>query len=119
MQGKKTYQEKLFACFSLSERIPKDNFYRQLGNVLDLNYLYRLTKPYYGVSGQKSEDPVVFFKLQLRKVSRLCHIIFYLYSHLNSCFLTDSILLCCFFFLVSLKVRRLCAAGENLDFKLI
>ena len=62
MQGKKTYQEKLFACFSLSERIPKDNFYRQLGNVLDLNYLYRLTKPYYGVSGQKSVDPVVFFK---------------------------------------------------------
>ncbi|WOC39940.1 hypothetical protein [Polaribacter sp. HL-MS24] len=44
MQGKKTYQEKLFACFSLSERAPKDNFYRQLGSVLD--YLYRLTKAY-------------------------------------------------------------------------
>ncbi|AOR28256.1 transposase [Formosa sp. Hel1_33_131] len=65
MQGKKTYQEKLFACFSLSERIPKDNFYRQLGNVLELEYLYRLTRSYYGTSGQKSVDPVVFFKLCL------------------------------------------------------
>jgi len=65
MQGKKTYQEKLFACFSLSERIPKDNFYRQLGNVLELEYLYRLTRSYYGTSGQKSLDPVVFFKLCL------------------------------------------------------
>ena len=46
MQRKKTYQEKLFACFSLSERLPKDNFYRQLGSVLDLDYLYRLTKAY-------------------------------------------------------------------------
>ena len=65
MQGKKTYQEKLFANFQLSERIPKDNFYRRLGNVLDLNYLYRLTSSYYGTSGQKSVDPVVFFKLCL------------------------------------------------------
>ena len=46
MQGKKTYQEKLFACFSLSERVPKDNFYRQLGSVLDLEYLYGLTRAY-------------------------------------------------------------------------
>ncbi|WOC39973.1 hypothetical protein [Polaribacter sp. HL-MS24] len=50
MQGKKTYQEKLFACFSLSERVPKDNFYRQLGGVLDLEYLYGLTRAYYGTS---------------------------------------------------------------------
>ncbi|WOC40116.1 transposase [Polaribacter sp. HL-MS24] len=65
MQGKKTYQEKLFACFSVSERVPKDNFYRQLGGVLDLDYLYGLTRAYYGTSGQKSVDPVVFFKLCL------------------------------------------------------
>jgi transposase len=32
---------------------------------LDLNFLYPLTKQYYGVSGQKSIDPVVFFKLCL------------------------------------------------------
>src|SRR5690606_23411230 len=65
MQGKKQYQEKLFNQFQLSERIPKDNFYRRLKDVLDLDYLYSLTKRYYGSSGQKSIDPVVFFKLCL------------------------------------------------------
>jgi transposase len=65
MQGKKEYQEKLFAQFQLSERIPKHNFYRRLKRVLDLNFLYPITKGYYGDSGQKSIDPVVFFKLCL------------------------------------------------------
>tara|TARA_R110002167_G_scaffold344370_1_gene553842 strand:- start:124 stop:1695 length:1572 start_codon:yes stop_codon:yes gene_type:complete len=65
MQGKKEYQEKLFNSFQLSERIPKHNFYRRLKGVLDLNFLYKLTKDYYGESGQKSIDPVVFFKLCL------------------------------------------------------
>jgi len=65
MQGKKDYQEKLFAHFQLSERIPKHNFYRRLKAVLDLDFLYPLTKGYYGDSGQKSIDPVVFFKLCL------------------------------------------------------
>ncbi|WP_245628315.1 IS1182 family transposase [Croceitalea dokdonensis] len=65
MQGKKEYQEKLFAQFQLSERIPKNNFYRRLKGVLDLRFLYILTRPYYGESGQKSIDPVVFFKLCL------------------------------------------------------
>lgn len=65
MQGKKEYQEKLFSHFQLSERIPKNNFYRRLKGVLDLGFLYKLTKDYYGESGQKSIDPVVFFKLCL------------------------------------------------------
>ena len=65
MQGKKDYQEKLFSHFQLSERIPKNNFYSRLKGVLDLNFLYKLTKEYYGESGQKSIDPVVFFKLCL------------------------------------------------------
>jgi len=65
MQGKKIYQEQLFSQFLLSERIPKHNFYRQLKAVLDLDYLYKLTAPFYGSSGQKSIDPVVFFKLCL------------------------------------------------------
>ncbi|MCH2193121.1 hypothetical protein [Kordia sp.] len=63
MQGKKIYQEKLFSNFQLSDRIPKQNFYRRLLGVLDLDYLYELTKRYYGHSRQKSIDPVVFFKL--------------------------------------------------------
>ena len=65
MQGKKEYQEQLFTSFQLSERVPKENFYRRLKEVLDLRFLYKVTKKYYGESGQKSIDPVVFFKLCL------------------------------------------------------
>lgn len=65
MQGKKQYQEMLFASFSLSSRVPKENFYRQLRVILDLGYLYELAARYYGTSGQKSIDPTVFFKLFL------------------------------------------------------
>ncbi|MBL4655046.1 MAG: IS1182 family transposase, partial [Bacteroidia bacterium] len=45
--------------------IPEDNFYRRLKSILDLRFLYRFTKKYYGDCGQKSIDPVVFFKLML------------------------------------------------------
>ena len=53
MQGKKIYQEKLFNTFRLSDRVPEANFYRRLKDVLDLDYLYESTKPYYGSSGHK------------------------------------------------------------------
>lgn len=65
MQGIKYYQEKLFNDFRLSERVPETNFYRQLKEILDLNFLYQKTNAYYGASGQKSIDPIVFFKLCL------------------------------------------------------
>ena len=65
MQGKKDYQEQLFTSFQLSNHVPKDNFYRRLSEVLDLRFLYKLTKPYYGDCGQKSIDPIVFYKLCL------------------------------------------------------
>lgn len=65
MQGKKVYFEKLFSNFQLSHRVPKTNFYRRLKEVLDLSFLYQETKKYYGSCGQKSIDPVVFFKLCL------------------------------------------------------
>jgi transposase len=45
--------------------VPEENFYRQLKEALDLQFVYRQTKPYYGSEGQKSIDPVVFFKLML------------------------------------------------------
>ena len=65
MQGSKEYQEKMFTSFQLSERIPKENFYRRLKEGLDLCFLRKLTKGFYGQSGQKSIDPIVFFKLCL------------------------------------------------------
>lgn len=65
MQGKKQYTEQLFTSFQLSQRVPEDNFYRCLKEVLDLQWLYKATKPCYGTEGQQSIDPVVFFKLIL------------------------------------------------------
>jgi len=65
MQGKKDYQEKLFNNIQLSNRVPETNFYYRLKGVLELHFIYSLTKNYYGDSGQKSIDPVVFFKLCL------------------------------------------------------
>lgn len=65
MQGKKQYHEKPIPSFRLSERVPEDNFYRRLKEVLDLQWLYGATEKYYGREGHKSIDPVVFFKLIL------------------------------------------------------
>jgi transposase len=65
MQGKKPFKEKLFTNFQLSERVPADNFYRRLKEVLDFQWLYKATKKYYGTEGQQSIDPVVFLKLTL------------------------------------------------------
>ncbi len=65
MQGKKVYQEQLFNSFRLSDRVPPTNFYRRLKDALSLDFLYELTRDFYGSSGQKSIDPVVFFKLCL------------------------------------------------------
>lgn len=45
--------------------VPKNNFYRRIKQLLNLNFLYQVVAPYYGKCGQKSIDPVVFFKLQL------------------------------------------------------
>lgn len=65
MQGKKYYAAKLFTSFQLSERVPGDNFYRRLKDTIDMQWLYKATKKYYGREGQLSIDPVVFFRLML------------------------------------------------------
>ena len=65
MQGKKHFSEKLFLSFQVSDRVPTDNFYRRLREQLDLQFIYKTTKKYYGKEGQQSIDPVVFFKLIL------------------------------------------------------
>jgi len=65
MQGQKHYQEKLFTQFQLSQRVPEHNLYRRLKQELNFHFLRNLTKEHYGNCGQKSIDPVVFFKLCL------------------------------------------------------
>lgn len=49
----------------MSTRVPKDNFYRRLSEVLDLEFLLKETQTYYGCCGQKSINPIVFFKFCL------------------------------------------------------
>jgi hypothetical protein len=46
MQGKKHFSEKLFTNFQLSDRVPEDNFYRRLKEVLNLHWLYKATQKY-------------------------------------------------------------------------
>jgi transposase len=65
MQGKKQEKDKRIPSFRLSERVPRDNFYRRLKDALDLQWLYAATEKYYGTEGHKSLDPIVFFKLIL------------------------------------------------------
>jgi len=65
MLGQKDYQEKLFVSFSLSQRVPENNFYRRLKKLLDLQFIRDMARPYYGSEGQKSIDPTVFFRFML------------------------------------------------------
>jgi transposase len=62
MQGRKEYNPKMIYQLYLDELVPRDNYYRQLDSALDLRFLYKATDGYYGVEGQESIDPVVFFK---------------------------------------------------------
>jgi len=65
MQGKKKFTPKLFHQIQLQDLVPEDNFYRRLDSILDLQFLYKKTKKYYGSEGQKSIDPQVFIKICL------------------------------------------------------
>jgi transposase len=67
-QGKKERPE-LTLFIPTSEvygHIPKTHFYEQLDGVLDLSFVYDMTKPLYAEKiGRPSLDPVVFFKCML------------------------------------------------------
>jgi len=65
MQGKKAISPKMMYQVHLDELVPKENFYRKLSSELDLHFLYRETEKHYGIEGQQSIDPVVFFKICL------------------------------------------------------
>jgi hypothetical protein len=73
MLGKKDYQEKLYTNFQLSQRIPKDNFYRRLKGILDLHFLYKMVVSYYGKEGQKSIDPDSRIAVKPGKPRQLCY----------------------------------------------
>lgn len=65
MQGKKELKQKLLYQLSISDLVPEQNYYRRIDRELELQFIYRVTKKYYGREGQDSIDPVVFFKILL------------------------------------------------------
>jgi transposase len=65
MQGHKQFVDKVVLRFRLSERVPQQNLYRRLAELLDWHFLYQQTQALYSHTGQPSLDPVVFFKLVL------------------------------------------------------
>jgi transposase len=65
MQGRQEIQPKLFYQVSLEDLVPSNNYYRRLSACLDLGFLYGATAHCYGIEGQASIDPVVFFKMLL------------------------------------------------------
>lgn len=65
MQGKKTFEPKIFYELSLNRLVPEDDFYRKISQEVQFGFLYKATSHYYGKCGQDSIDPVVFFKILL------------------------------------------------------
>lgn len=65
MQGKKNFAPQLFVSVNLIDLVPAYNFYRRVGDALDLYFLRKATEKYYGKEGQESIDPIVFFKILL------------------------------------------------------
>lgn len=49
----------------MDDLVPKENFYRQIEQNIDLSFIHELIDGYYSGIGRPSIDPVVFFKLQL------------------------------------------------------
>jgi transposase len=67
-QGKKTKPEPVLwvAGSDIYAHIPRQHFYEQLSELLDLEFVYELTRPLYAQKmGRPSLDPVVFFKCML------------------------------------------------------
>jgi transposase len=73
MQGHHHFTDHVVLRFRLSERVPRHNLYRRLGELLDWDFLYEQTQALYSHTGHPSLDPVVFFKLVL--VGRLENIV--------------------------------------------
>jgi hypothetical protein len=65
MVGKRKEFNKTSPSPIVETYVPRNNFYRQIKQLLKLDFLYQTVATYYGKCGQKSVDPVVFFKLQL------------------------------------------------------
>src|SRR5262245_49822910 len=86
MQGRQEPQAERPVTITLAALVPQTHLLRRIDRVLDLNFIYELTRELYcAENGRPSIDPVVFFRMQLigylygiRSERRLCEEI-----HLN------------------------------------
>lgn len=65
MQGKKSINPKMLYQVQINDLVSADNYYRRISREVDFSFLYKETEKYYGMEGQESIDPVVFFKICL------------------------------------------------------
>lgn len=52
MQGRKTFEPKIFYELSLDRLVPQDDFYRKISQEVPFSFLYKSTSHYYGNCGQ-------------------------------------------------------------------
>ncbi len=66
--SKEDFTPQLFVSVNLLDLVPEDNFYRKMLTELDLHFIYKATKKYYGKEGQESIDSVNFVRYLRRKL---------------------------------------------------
>ena len=81
MQGRKDIQPKMLYQVDISDRVPVDNFTGSWVVQYILYCIYEKTAKYYGIVGQESIDPLVFFKIclaaYLNNINSDCRLIAY------------------------------------------
>ena len=72
-------QGQFFYAFDLDKVVPPDHLVRQIGGVLDLNWVHKELAPYYSHTGRPSIDPVLMIRMlivgyvfAIRSERRLC-----------------------------------------------
>lgn len=68
MQGKQVLTQPLFTTLDLNAFVPATHRLRKIDKILDLDFIYELTRPLYSAThGRPAIDPVLFFRLQILK----------------------------------------------------
>jgi transposase len=67
MMNEHEFEEKLYYNLSLSRLVPEDHLLRLIANAIDFSFIRRLCRPFYSHTGRPSVDPIVLFKMLLRR----------------------------------------------------
>ncbi len=66
MLGKQVLTQPLFTTLDLNAFVPATHRLRKIDKILDLDFIYELTRPLYSAThGRPAIDPVLFFRLQI------------------------------------------------------